>query len=82
MLASLKHMAAIDREALALPDLLMLYGNIQREFQGHGVSRTAGSIEGGIGERLTLKSRHLDRLSSGDAAKNSGRFLAQLATRD
>lgn len=48
------HMSQFDLEAMTLPDLLALYGNIQREFQRRGVSRTAGSIEGEIGERLAL----------------------------
>jgi hypothetical protein len=47
-------MAELDLEAMTLPDLLSLYGNIQQEFQRRGVSRTAGSIEGEIGERLAL----------------------------
>lgn len=47
-------MADTELEAMTLPDLLSLYGAIQREFQRRGVSRTAGSIEGEIGERLAL----------------------------
>ncbi|TYL51176.1 DUF6998 domain-containing protein [Agromyces mariniharenae] len=47
-------MADHELEAMTLPDLLSLYGAIQREFQRRGVSRTAGSIEGEIGERLAL----------------------------
>lgn len=47
-------MAEHDLEAMTLSDLLSLYGNIQRELRRRGVSRTAGSVEGEMGERLAL----------------------------
>lgn len=39
---------------MTLAELLALYGRIQQEFQRRGVSRTAGSMEGEIGERPAL----------------------------
>ena len=47
-------MADIDLQALTLPNLLALHVDVQREFQRRGVSRTAGSIQGEVGERLAL----------------------------
>ena len=47
-------MPAFDLEDLTLAELLGLHASIQREFQHRGVSRTAGSIQGEIGEGLAL----------------------------
>ncbi|MDL9978718.1 DUF6998 domain-containing protein [Microbacterium sp. ASV49] len=47
-------MADFDLEAMTLSDLLALHGSVQREIHRRGVSRTAGSIEGEVGERLAL----------------------------
>lgn len=47
-------MPNLDLATLTLPELLSLYSDIQSEFQRRGVSRTAGSIEGEVGEKLAL----------------------------
>lgn len=44
----------IDLKSKSLPELLTLYADIQAEFQRRGVSRTAGSVQGEVGEKLAL----------------------------
>lgn len=47
-------MTETNLEAMSLQDLLTLYAGIQKELQRRGVSRTAGSIQGELGEQLAL----------------------------
>lgn len=47
-------MNEVDLESKSLSELLTLYADIQAEFQRRGVSRTAGSVQGEVGEKLAL----------------------------
>ncbi|MFK4804312.1 DUF6998 domain-containing protein [Microbacterium sp. ZW CA_36] len=47
-------MTDVDLSSKSLPELLAIYADIQAEFQRRGVSRTAGSIQGEVGEKLAL----------------------------